>query len=64
MDRDEIKELIRQVIIDMSNTHGIATEITTVANTTGNVAGFDMKLAKPVERKLKDEYLKNDEEDD
>lgn len=55
MTKEEIKALVREVIVDMSNTYGIATEMTGVGNATGNVAGFEGPLSKKLQkRKLKD----------
>ena len=54
MTRDEIKALVRQVIVDMSTDYGIATEIATVANVTANVSGYDGPLAPQLRRKQKD----------
>jgi len=63
MTRDEIKALVREVIIDMSNTYGIATEMTSVANTTANIAGFDGPLGPKIKRKLKDfEFTEEEDE--
>ncbi len=65
MTKDEIKALVRQVIIDMSNDYGIATEMTGVGNMTGNVAGFDAPLTgKKLKRKLKDYEYQDDEDNE
>ena len=63
MTKEEIKALVREVIVDMSNTYGIATEIAAVANATGNVAGFDGPIGPTQKRKLKD-FEFTEEEDD
>jgi len=64
MTKDEIKELVRQVIIDMSNQYGIATEMTGVANVAGNIGGYDAPLTgTKLRRKLKDYEYKDDDDD-
>ena len=67
MTRDDMKALIRSVIVDMSNTYGIATEMSAngVGNSTGNISGFDAPLGPKIKRKLKDfEFTEEEEEDD
>ena len=64
MEKEDIKALVRQVIMDMSMEYGIATEMTGVANVTGNVGGYDAPLTgKKIKRKLKD-YEYSDDEDE
>jgi len=49
--KDTLRELIKQVIDEMSDDEIITSEI--VSNTTANVAGYDGPLQKkPVKRKL------------
>lgn len=64
MTKEEIKALVREVIVDMSNSYGLATEMSAVANTTANVAGFDAPMGSTQRRKLKaSDYLDDEEEE-
>ena len=51
MTREELKELIKQVIVDMSNSFDTKSE--SVANTTANVGGFSAPMGSVVKRKKK-----------
>jgi hypothetical protein len=62
MTKEDIKELVKQVIEDMSNDYGLASEMTAVANTTANVGGFDSPMGPKIRRKLKD-FEFSEEED-
>ena len=65
MTRDEIKALVRQVIVDMSTDYGVATEITAVGNVSSNISGYDGPLAPQLRRKLKDfEFTEEEDEED
>lgn len=63
MTKDEIKALVKQVIEDMSNEYGIATEIDAVGNTTANIAGYDAPLGAKLKRKLKDFEFTDEDKD-
>jgi len=59
MNKNEIKELIKQVISDMINSDDIEE-----VNVTSDVGGFDAPFgAKPVKRKLKDCLIDKEDED-
>lgn len=59
MTKDEIKEMVKQAVRDM-----VTTEMTGVANVTGNAAGFDGPFGDMSRRKLKDLDYASEEEDD
>jgi hypothetical protein len=63
MTRDDIKEMVKQVISDMTTEYGLASEITAVGNMTANVGGYDGPLGKVSKRKLKD-FEFSEEEDE
>ena len=59
MTKQEIKDMVRQIIGSMANDYGIANEDAGVGNVTANVAGYDAPLASPVRRKTKRNKLFN-----
>ena len=64
MDREELKGLVKQVIMDLlADDEETNENVGGVGNTTGNVAGYDAPMGAKVRRKLSDLFVDDDEDD-
>ena len=63
VNKDDIKELVRQVVKELEMEYDLATEMTSVGNATSNISGFDGPWGPKVKRKLKDfEFTEEEDE--